>query len=104
MKAGSIILIIVFCAFIVSCSNKHKRFQPKATDDNTVAIIDSSDDSTNIVIEENNKTDKDTVILESPKFNLWSLKNYQISIKIKDFRCGQKVKYIGKMWQLSMCL
>ena len=50
MKAGSIILIIVFCAFIVSCSNKHKRFQPKATDDNTVAIIGSSDDSTNIVI------------------------------------------------------
>ena len=65
MKAGNIILIIVFCTFIVRLSNKHKRFQPKATDDNAIAIIGSSDGSTNIVIEENNKTDKDTVILES---------------------------------------
>lgn len=39
MKAGIIVLIIVFCTFIVSCSNKHKRFQPKAINDNTVAII-----------------------------------------------------------------
>ena len=85
MKAGSIILIIVFCAFIVSCSNKHKRFQPKATDDNTVAIIDSSDDSTNIVIEENNKTDKDTVILESPKFNLWYTKELPDKYKFSNY-------------------
>lgn len=104
MKAGNIILIIVFCTFIVSCSNKHKRFQPKATDDNAIAIIGSSDGSTNIVIEENNKTDKDTVILESPNFNLWYTKELPDKYKIKDFRCGQKVKYIGKMWQLSMCL
>lgn len=87
-----------------SCSNKQKKFQPEATSDNTVAIIGSSDGSTNIVIEESHKIDKDTVIFESPNFNLWYTKDLPDKYKIKDFRCGQKVKYIGRMWQLLMCL
>lgn len=92
MKAGNIILIIVFCTFIVSCSNKHKRFQPKATDDNAIAIIGSSDGSTNIVIEENNKTDKDTVILESPNFNLWYTKELPDKYKNQGFQMWTESK------------
>ena len=92
MKAGNIILIIVFCTFIVSCSNKHKRFQPKATDDNAIAIIGSSDGSTNIVIEENNKTDKDTVILESPNFNLWYTKELADKYKNQGFQMWTESK------------
>ena len=92
MKAGNIILIIVFCTFIVSCSNKHKRFQPNATDDNAIAIIGSSDGSTNIVIEENNKTDKDTVILESPNFNLWYTKELPDKYKNQGFQMWTESK------------
>lgn len=43
MKSRATILVIVFCTFIMSCSNKHKRFQPNATNDNIVAINTSAD-------------------------------------------------------------
>lgn len=85
MKSRTIIFIIVFCTFIMSCSNKHKRYQPNATNDNIVVIIGGADTSTNIIIKEENKIDRDTIKLESPDFDLWYTK--ELPGKYKDQGC-----------------
>lgn len=96
MKSRTIILIIVFCTFFMSCSNKHKRFQPNATNDNIVTIIGRADTSTNIRIEEKNKTNRDTIKLESPGFNLWYTKELPEKYKDHGFLMWTESKVYGE--------
>lgn len=86
-----------------SCSNKQKKFQPEATSDNTVAIIGSSDGYINIVIEKRHKIDKDTVIFESPNFNLWYTKELPDKYKNQGFQMWTESEaYWGNMTVINV--
>lgn len=72
MKTTFLFSVSVCLFLLAGCSNKRQQLQPQTTSDAEVVLIGGADDSTSIVIsDENTVSDRDTILYQSPQFQLW---------------------------------